>query len=409
MFRHKIDVSQNTIIIMCWLIYSMAYLGRYSYNANITLIIDTYGVTKAQAGLVATSFFFSYGVGQVINGILSSRYNKKWLFPIALVASSVINITVFLGVPFFAIKYLWLINGFVQSCLWSGAISVISKTIDDKHMNKAMVLMSTTTCVGTSLTYFTSSLFAYMNNYRLAFLFGAIVMTILGIIWLSIYNKELEVYDNAKQSEQYSTVKKRMSGFIVLMIFLGFLSIVHNIVKDGLTTWVPEILKEKYDISDSLSILLTVVLPVLGVFGAIISIKFNKYIKNFLLLISLLFTISSFGIGIIAAIPNLSVIISVTLFGIVVCMMHGINNVVTSLAPLKMRDEVDSGKMAGILNGCCYAGSTVSSYALGRIADAGGWQTVLKLLLFISVLSIFVGVIGSKLLRNSGKQILQEE
>ena len=71
-FKRK-KVSQNVIIVMCWLVYSFAYLGRYSYNANITLIIDDYGVTKAQAGLVATFFFFAYGIGQIFNGILSNR------------------------------------------------------------------------------------------------------------------------------------------------------------------------------------------------------------------------------------------------------------------------------------------------------------------------------------------------
>ena len=88
----KKKTSQNLIIIMCWLVYSLAYLGRFSYNANITLIIEDYGVNKAQAGLVATFFFFAYGIGQVINGILSSKYNKKLIFPIALTISSLINL-----------------------------------------------------------------------------------------------------------------------------------------------------------------------------------------------------------------------------------------------------------------------------------------------------------------------------
>ena len=84
---------------MCFLVYSIAYFGRYSYNANITLIIDDYGVTKAQAGLVATFFFFAYGVGQVINGILSSRYNKRILFPTVLLVSSAINLALYFGAP----------------------------------------------------------------------------------------------------------------------------------------------------------------------------------------------------------------------------------------------------------------------------------------------------------------------
>ncbi|MBP5245343.1 MAG: MFS transporter [Clostridia bacterium] len=393
-------ISQNTIIILCWLIYSMAYLGRYSYNANITLIIDSYGVTKAQAGLVATFFFFAYGVGQVINGILSSRYNKRILFPTVLLVSSAINLALYFGAPFFSIKYLWLINGFAQSCLWSGIVSVISKTVDDAHLGRAMLLLSTTTCVGTIAAYSSSSLFAFLNNFRLAFLFGAAVMTLLGVIWFCVYGKDLEIYRMEKEKENTGGRKGAMRGFIVLMMFLGFVSVIHNIVKDGLTTWVPEILKDRYGLPDSLSILLTVVLPILGIFGALISLKLNKYIKNFLLLISLLFAVSTVGIAFIAGVPAMNVVLAVILFGVVVCMMHGINNVVTSFAPLKLRDVVDSGKMAGILNGCCYAGSTVSSYALGKIADVGGWQTVLNILVILSLCSIVVGIIGSRFGRN---------
>ena len=109
------------------------------------------------------------------------------------------------------------------------------------------------------------------------------------------------------------------------------------------------------------------------------------------------------GIGIITIIPQMNVIISVMCFGIVVCMMHGINNVVTSMAPLKMRDIVASGKMAGILNGFCYVGSTISSYTLSKIADISGWQTVLNTLLILSICSILISVLGSKYCKSASK------
>lgn len=394
----KKKTSQNVIIIMCWLLYSLAYLGRFSYNANITLIMEDYGVNRAQAGLVATFFFFAYGIGQVINGILSSKYNKKWIFPIALTLSSAINIAVFFGTPFFTIKYLWFINGLLQSCLWSGVISVISKTVDNKHMKWALVLMSTTTCVGTIATYSASSLFVSLNHYRLSFLFGAAVMTALGIIWFNIYGTELEVYQPEAKPQSSQTVQKgRAGGVMTLMILLGFFAVLHNIVKDGLTTWMPDILKQRYALKDSISILSTIILPILGIVGAIMVIKINQYIKNFVLLISLLFAVGAIGTGCIAYFVKMPVILAVFCFGAVVCMMHGINNITNSLAPLKMRDRIDSGKMAGIINGCCYAGSTISSYGMGKIADLGGWQLVLNILFILCIFAVVVGLLSSPL------------
>mgnify|MGYP004669345651 CR=1 FL=1 len=46
-----------------------------------------------------------------------------------------------------------------------------------------------------------------------------------------------------------------------------------------------------------------------------------------------------------------------------------------------MREKVNSGLFAGILNGFCYVGSTISSYGLGLVADNFRWITVFWILI----------------------------
>ena len=174
---------------------------------------------------------------------------------------------------------------------------------------------------------------------------------------------------------------------------MGSFALIDNLLKDGLTTWVPDILKQRYTLGDSLSILFTVLLPILGVFGGIISISVVNVMKDFIAVISLFFAIGAVSIGAIAVMPGMPVAVAVIFFGIVVCVMHGVNNIVNTTGPLKMRDKLDAGKMAGIMNGCAYVGSTISSYGLGKVADIGGWQTVLYLLLLICIISVIAGVI----------------
>ncbi len=62
------------------------------------------------------------------------------------------------------------------------------------------------------------------------------------------------------------------------------------------------------------------------------------------------------------------------------------NSVITSIFPLFMKGKVNSGLVAGILNGFCYLGSTISSYGLGEIADNFGWIAVFWVLLAICAL-----------------------
>lgn len=66
-------------MLLCWLVYACSYIGKVNYAANINEVMSFYGVEHASAGLVSTFFFFAYGVGQVINGILCKKYNLKWI------------------------------------------------------------------------------------------------------------------------------------------------------------------------------------------------------------------------------------------------------------------------------------------------------------------------------------------
>ena len=130
-----------------------------------------------------------------------------------------------------------------------------------------------------------------------------------------------------------------------------------------------------------------------GTLGALISVKLNRIIKDFVSLTLVLLAIASAFLCIVIFFENTNAVIMVVCCGILMCMMHGVNNVITSIAPLKMRDKVDSGKIAGILNGFCYLGSTISAYGLGAIADRGGWDAAFYLLLAACGVGLLIGVL----------------
>ena len=85
-------VRENKIIFICWLAYTAAYVGRLNFSASIVAIIAELGATKAHAGLVSSCFFFAYGAGQLVNGILSKRYNSRIMVFLSLAISSVLNL-----------------------------------------------------------------------------------------------------------------------------------------------------------------------------------------------------------------------------------------------------------------------------------------------------------------------------
>ena len=361
-------------------------MGRYSYASNITAIRDAFQVSHADAGLVTTCFFFSYGAGQITNGILCRHYNKRYVIAAALVLSSVLNAAVFCDVPFACMKYLWLLNGAIQSVLWSSLIGILSETLESKDFAKAAVIMSITVPVGIFLVYGLSALLAVWGGWRYSFLGSAVIMTAVAVLWFAMYKRAFGRREKSCGREKTCKVQCKASRFLILMIIvMGILAAISNLVKDGLTKWVPSILKEKFGLHDSLSILLTLVLPLFGVFGAACDTIMNRKIKSFIMISGIWYLFTAAGIGVVMLFFKTDLWgVVLILFGCLSLFMHAVNSLVTSIAPMYMRDQIDSGLLAGLMNGCCYVGSTISSYVLGSVADAFGWNSVFGMLLLAS-------------------------
>ena len=388
--------KQQILIVIACLVYSFAYTGRYSYNANIAPIMAFYNVTRAEAGLTGTFFFFAYGAGQLIHAIFCRFYPRKYIIPGVLGVSAILNIAVFCGVPFGAIKYLWLLNGICQSVLWPTLVLVLSDTMDSVMMKRAVFAMSLTVVIGTVISYGGSAIFNLFDFFRGAFLLGAVLMVAIGIAWLIGY--DVLTVENAGLAEAHAASfeattagggsrKRAANGALIgLFAVCGLFMAVDNFVKDGLNTWTPVILKERFGVGDSLSIVLTVALPFCGVFGAILALRMNRKIKDFRALSgSLLLLLSVCICGILLSMKLESMVLTVAFLGVVSCFAHGINSIMTSIMPFSMRDKVNPGFLAGLMNSAGYVGSTASAYGLGVIADRTDWNTVMYILLFASV------------------------
>ena len=261
-------------------------------------------------------------------------------------------------------------------------------------MSSAVVAMGTTVAVGTAAVYGLSAVFAEFLFYRMIFFVAAVVLPIMAASWFIISAKYLPEKVNQPQLQANDYNKRGVDKTLTVSIaVLAIFAIITNLTKDGLTTWVPSILKEIYSLPDSISILLTLLLPVLAIFGTAVAAKLRKKIPDFIGICITLFGVNALLIGAVIKFLSVSAIITLVSFALVSCFMAGINNVITSMAPLYWKDKINSGMLAGILNGFCYVGSTISSYGLGLVADSYGWNVVFWLLCVLCVVCVVIGVV----------------
>ena len=403
--------ASTLLMLLCWLIYACSYIGKVNYAANINQVMDAYKVDHSSAGLVSTFFFFAYGIGQVFNGLFCKRYNLKWMIFASLTVSGIVNLIVGATSNFQLIKFLWLLNGLSMSILWPSLIRLLSETLDKSLMPKASLIMGTTIATGTFLVYFLSALFVKIN-FKLSFYLPACIFFSVAIIWILSCSNLISKVKSEEKSQELQSLKNENNAHqnynkLVLLLSICTLAVygvLTNLIKDGLTTWVPSILKEQYQLDSSISIILTLALPVVSMFANVFAINVHKKFSDFVLQCAMMFLIAGVIIGVVIAGISLNqFVITLIGFTLVCFLVSSSNSVITSIFPLFMKDKINSGLIAGVLNGFCYLGSTISSYGLGLIADSFGWITVFWTLFGVCVLVCFIAVVYLLLKRRFAK------
>ena len=389
--------SSVLIIALSWLAYTVAYIGRLNFNAYIEPIRNQLGASKTALGLVSSFFFFSYGAGQLFHGIMSKKYNPRYSVAVALTGSAAVNISMSFCSDAATMKYLWLFNGFFQSILWSSVIKMLADTLDEEMLPKAILAMSTPPALGTFIAYGMAALLSSAGaSYKTVFIIPAVLLLISGAAWFVLTGKaerQLEA-DGTPAAEKGERSRLSLSpAFIVGAVLLLLTAITNGFIRDGVTTWTPSILKERYSLNESFSILITVILPLIAVGGAWLSTRLHKRWKNTSALNAGLYLAEAavlLGVFLSARSSALkSPVLLITMFSISAMIMSAVNNIITSIIPLYMRSKFSSGLLAGVLDTFCYVGSSLSTGLLGYISDKGSWNGVF-LCLFVFAAAAFL-------------------
>ncbi|MBQ7642852.1 MAG: MFS transporter [Clostridia bacterium] len=392
---------QLFFIFVCWLVYIIAQLGRYSVNANTTLLMDKYGIDHAEVSLPATMFFFSYGAGQIIVGLICGKYNKRIILSLALILSAVVNLLIFFGIDFRYVKYLWFLNGFAQANLWPSLLLALSQNVEYKRMPMVAIVMATASVGGRFLAYGVSAAFSVNKSlFEFTFLTGALALLGTMVVWYIASGKMVsyapEKTRKAEEPTRKDKKRKLDKKTIIMLLVFGEFSFAAYGVSGGLQQWVPSILKEIYNLEDWLAIFTSVALPLFMLSAAFIADKMYKMTKSFVLNSMLMFVVCVGGITVTLTSLALgaSWVAIIALFVMICISMSVVSNQTTVQAPLILKGKLNAGFLAGIFNGCCYFGSAVSSYGLGKIADlTGGWDAVFIAFALLAAMSAVLATV----------------
>lgn len=370
------------ITLLAIMVYFSSYITRINYGAIISEFISTESVAKTSAAIITTAAFITYGAGQIISGILGDRFDpKKLIFYGSLVTVAMNTVMSFIAPNIMLMSVCWGINGFAQAFMWPPLVRILMQSLKPEDYDKSVIKVAYGSSGGTIAVYLISPFIIKWLNYKYVFRFSALLSLILTAVWF-FTSKKIILWNHTekvKKSEQGDIRKSSTEAFVYrLLVFIVLSIIIQGMLRDGISTWFPNYISEVFDVPNTKSILIAVVLPVFHLGCSLLTYRILKMFKgNVFVCLTAFFVLISVLTVSLKLCGSGFVVVSVLLFALINGFAHSINVLQTEFMPKLFSFTGKISTYAGILNACTYVGSAVSTYAFAFITNKYGWNATL--------------------------------
>ena len=376
----------NSLAFLLAITYMISYITRINFGAVVSEMSEVTGFSKSMLSMSLTGSFITYGVGQILCGVLGDRISPKRMISIGLVMTICMNCLIPACQNPYQMLCVWCVNGFAQSFMWPPIVRMMSALLDADDYKRTVAKVSWGSSIGTILIYLISPLVLITVGWKGVF-FGAAG---LGVLMLVIWNwKAVDIQAGEKTAKAPKGSAKILFTPLVLCIMIPI--ILQGMLRDGITTWMPSFISESFHLGNEISILTGVLLPVFSITCfQVTTWLYRKKITNPLTCSAVLFVV-----GAVAALGlyftcQTSAAGSVVLSAVLTGSMHGVNLLLICMVPNCFARYGNISTVSGVLNACTYIGSAVSTYGIAALSEVVGWRSTIFLWFCVTIAGMAV-------------------
>ncbi|MDL2327268.1 MFS transporter [Ruminococcaceae bacterium OttesenSCG-928-A11] len=359
------------------------YFGRYNLSACVNDMSLNHGFGKPELGGVVASFYLAYGAGQLLSGLLGDKIPAKWLVFAGLASSAAVNLAFALQNAVWPMSLLWLANGFAQALVWVPMVRLCSDRLTMAQCRKTCVDLYTTGPLGMLATYLLCAFLLHFFSWRACFFAGFLATAAGACLWLA------GITGIERHADKNGVVEAPAPGLpasegpgkpLPAVLASGLLlaaaaAALNGMLKDGMTTWAPTFLSEKFSLDASVSTGLATLLPIVNLAGVYLA----KYCNERVFANELKTSAAFYGVTLVAVLGIVwaggrNVLLLLGLLAASTSAMVGVNTLLVGLLPLHFYRSNRVSAATGLLNSATYVGGAIASYLFAFTAERFGWS-----------------------------------
>lgn len=390
------------------LTYACYYMARYNLNVSSTTMMDTFHLTKADFGIIATAGFWTYALSVMFNGPLADKIGGKKSILIGALGACVVNLLIgFLFLNGWQTKIivgmslLYSVNSYFQSF---GALSVVKVNAPWFHVKERGVFGGIFGIMISSGYFLALTVGGYIIAFLPWFYVFIIPSALLAIMFVvdAVLVKDKPSHagfkdfdtgdatskdaDKDKPIDRSYLVKRVFTNPVILTIIAA--EFCTGFVRQGVLLWFVPFLKEVHGISHGAALfsIATTGITVGGICGGLLC----GYLSDKMFQSRRPPVAFIFYIGQIVALLLLGWVSSALFAALLIpftCMwIFGVHGMLSATSAMDFGGTKAVATVTGICDGVQYLASGLTGFVLGGALDKFGWGAWTYMIIPFSVI-----------------------
>lgn len=362
-------IAPARLVGAIWLAYALFYLGRVNLSVVLPALAASLDVSRAEAGALATVFFWVYGIGHFISGEISSHVSPFRLVSLGLLVIALVNIAFAFQTSLLLMLLLWGINGAAQSAGWAPMFRILAERLERAQIKRISTIMPFSYVFGTALTWTLIGAVAGGGNWRAAFWLPGLLL--LGV--LAFWRRAgIDAPKPKTGGVQVALILKEARGIAFALAVAALAGFVFN----GMIIWLPTYILDSGLIAEHLVGLAAALLQVIAIAGLLLArffvIRSNKVFPTAALMLA------AAGVALIALTlahgGGALLVIAIALI-----MLNGAFGLIVSSLPLLLASAGRASSVTGSINMMSNFFGEMAGFTVGGLVESTGWGAVFGL------------------------------
>ena len=387
-------MTAKTYALLFTFVYFVSYITRINFGGIVSEMEHTTGMSRSLLSMALTGSFITYGSGQLVSGVLGDKVSPKKLISVGLLVSSAMNLCIPLCGNHIQMTVVWCLNGFAQSFMWPPLVKLMTVMFNEEEYKSASVKVSWGASFGTMAVYLFSPILISLWGWKSVFIGSALCGCVMIVVWNLLC---CDVEHTPKAAETVRKTGSSRSVFSIAIVGIMFAIVMQGMLRDGVTTWMPSFISETYNLSNVISILTGVAMPVFSIVSIqAASTLYRKKFSNPVLCSAVIFTAAAAAALALVIFNGRNAACSVAFSAVLTGCMHGVNMILNCMIPPCFKKHGNVSTVSGLLNACTYIGSASSTYGIAVLSEKFSWGSTLKIWLLVAILGTLSCYLSTK-------------